>query len=190
MRTLATAIAVVALTLSACGGQGKDSTASSRAPYNDADVAFATDMIPHHAQALAMVDMTWNQELDPEVAKLRDDILDAQQPEVETMAGWLEGWGKPVPETGLGHDMGGMSHHSMNLPGMMSDEEMTSLKKAHGTEFQRMWLEMMREHHQGAVTMAEDEIDKGKFPKAVALAQSIVKGQTAEIKRIEQLLMS
>ena len=67
---------------------------------------------------------------------------------------------------------------------------MASLKQAHGAEFQRMSLEMMREHHRGAVTMAEDEIDKGKFPRAVALAQSIVKGQTAEIKRIEQLLKS
>ena len=83
-----------------------------------------------------------------------------------------------------------MSHHSMKMPGKMSDEEMASLKQAHGAEFQRMWLEMMREHHRGAVTMAEDEIDKGTFPKAVALAQSIVKGQRAEIKRIEQLLKS
>jgi uncharacterized protein (DUF305 family) len=190
MRTLIAAFAVLALTLTACGGQEKDSDSSSSTPFNDADVAFATDMIPHHAQALAMVDTTWNQRLDPEVAQLRDDILDAQQPEVETMAGWLEGWGKPVPETGLGHDMGAMSDHSMKMPGMMSDEAMASLKKAHGAEFQRMWLEMMREHHQGAVTMAQDEIDEGKFPKAVALARSIVKGQTAEIQQIERLLNS
>ena len=190
MRKLITALAVLALTLTACGGQEKDSNSSSSSPFNAADVAFATGMIPHHAQALAMVDMTRNHELDPAVGQLRDDILDAQEPEIETMVAWLESWGKPVPETGRGHDMGAMSDHTMNMPGMMSDKAMASLKKAHGADFQRMWLEMMREHHQGALTMAKDEIDKGKFPKAIALARSIVKGQTTQIQRIERLLNS
>ena len=73
MRTLITALTFLALTLTACGGQEKDSGSSSSTAFNDADVAFATDMIPHHAQALAMVDTTWNQRLDPEVARRRHD---------------------------------------------------------------------------------------------------------------------
>jgi uncharacterized protein (DUF305 family) len=145
-------------------------------------------MIPHHAQALSMVDLTRGRRLDPDVTRLRDAILEAQVPEIETMAGWLEGWGKKVPETGRGHDLGKMDHSTMSLPGMMSDQQITDLRNARGAEFQRMWLEMMAEHHRGAVEMAQDETQDGKYPKAVTLARSIESGQKAEILAIERLL--
>lgn len=74
-----------ALTLAGCGSdeqsKGADQTSTSATDHNDADVAFAGDMIQHHAQALAMVDLTVDRTLDPEVQRLADDIRAAQGPD-------------------------------------------------------------------------------------------------------------
>ncbi len=185
--TLITLLVVLGLTLSGCGDGGTDEPSSAK-PYDEADVAFATDMLPHHAQALSMIDLTVGRRLEPEVMQLIEDIRSAQTPEIETMAGWLEGWGKKVPETGRGHSMEGMDEHTMDMPGMMSDQEMADLKSATGTAFQRMFLQMMIRHHEGAVAMARVEQTDGKFPAAVSLARSIEKGQRSEINTMERLL--
>ncbi len=185
--TLITLLVVLGLTVSGCGSSNADKPTDTKA-YDDADVAFATDMIPHHAQALSMIDLTVGRRLDPEVMRLIEDIRSAQTPEIETMAGWLEDWGKEVPETGRGHSMEGMDEHTTDMPGMMSDQEMAGLKAADGAAFRRMFLEMMIRHHQGAIAMARDEQEDGKFPDAVSLAQSIEKGQSSEINTMERLL--
>lgn len=176
--------------LASCGSEDEPAAdAGSGAEFNDADVAFATAMIPHHAQALVMVDMTMGKDLDPELAALTEQIRAAQTPEIETMTDWLTDWDQPVPETARDH---ANSHDDMDMgdsdmPGMMSGEELDELEAASGPEFEAMWLEMMTEHHEGAVEMAETEIEDGKFPDAIALAEEIVEGQTAEIEQMEQL---
>jgi uncharacterized protein (DUF305 family) len=169
------------------------SSEQSSVAFNKADVTFATSMVPHHQQALEMVDLMNGRQLDPAVRELAGQIEKAQSPEIDTMSGWLRDWGKPVPAaTGNSdsHDMGGMDMGSQDMPGMMSADEMTGLGQASGAEFQKMWLQLMIRHHQGAVTMAQAELSDGKNPDARKLARSIIDGQQAEIDQMNQLLRS
>jgi uncharacterized protein (DUF305 family) len=181
-RTLPLLPALVLTTLlAACGGEeSADGAAGSDGPFNDSDVTFATEMIPHHAQAGLMVDMTLGRKLDPEVLALAEGIRQEQSVEVETMVDWLTEWDQPVPETMRDH----ANAHSHE--GEESDlEELESLS---GGEFEQQWLEMMIEHHEGAIEMAEAEIEDGKFPDAVKLAEDIRDSQQAEIDQMEQML--
>jgi uncharacterized protein (DUF305 family) len=192
-------------TLTACGeGIGSDEprakeTATNGDVFNGTDVDFATDMIPHHAQALVMVDMTSGRELSPEVEQMTEDIRTAQGPEIEQMVDWLTAWDKPIPETMRDHANAhghGMSGHDMDgddaedMPGMMTDDEMADLEAAKARDFEHMWLQMMIEHHQGAIEMARDEQEHGVFGPAKKLAESIESSQQDEIDRMQELLAS
>jgi uncharacterized protein (DUF305 family) len=188
----------LALATSACGTDAPEDTraAVSATEHNDADVAFATEMIQHHAQALSMVDLTMGRTLEPAVQELTEDIRAAQAPEIEAMTDWLVAWGEDVPETvrdhaSAGHGEGAQDMEGMaEVPGMMSAEEMQALADASGADFQRMWLEMMVEHHRGAIEMAEAEQAEGRYAPAVELAEGIVSSQSREIATMEDLLSS
>jgi len=194
--TLLVAAMAAILALIGCGSdepQNDIRTAPNGDEFSDADVAFATDMIQHHAQALQMVDMTVGRTLDPEVQQLTDDIRAAQGPEIELMAGWLTDWDMPVPETvGVDANAGGHGDMEMDsdMPGMMTEEQMSELEAAQGDVFRDMWLEMMIMHHQGAVEMAETEQSEGTFGAAIDLAESIETSQRDEIDVMEQLIDS
>ena len=167
---------------------GSPSTPSSTSPataaagqHNNADVAFATNMIPHHAQAIQMSAMAASRASTAEVKRLAATIKAAQTPEIRTMSGWLKGWGAPVPGTTLGGmDMGSM--------GGMSSTEMTALGRARGATFDRMFLTGMVKHHQGAVAMAKKELAHGASPDAKKLAQSVVESQNKEIAQMKSML--
>lgn len=201
-RLLGTLTLGLALTLTACGNDEAANDAStqvSETDHNDADVAFATDMIQHHAQALSMVDLTVDRTLDPDVQQLADDIREAQGPEIETMSDWLQDWDEEIPATmrdhsNAGHDMEGMGDsmdgQDSDMPGMMSGDDFDELENAPDSEFQTMWLEMMVEHHEGAVEMAQEEQDNGQYKPAVDLAGAVVETQTAEIDKMKTLLGS
>jgi uncharacterized protein (DUF305 family) len=88
---------------------------------------------------------------------------------------------------GMDHGSGGTDHGS-GMPGMMSDEDMKKLEAAKGTEFDRMFAELMIEHHEGAITMAEDEQKKGRDAAAKKLAADVVKAQSAEVEQFEKIL--
>jgi len=169
------------------GTEGSDSSPSSSsdgtADFNDADVTFATDMITHHRQAVEMAELAQTRAESPQVKNLATQIMDAQDPEIETMTGWLTSWGKPVPD-----DMSGGMDMSSSMPGMMSQDEMTSLENTSGAEFDQTFLAMMLEHHQGAIEMAKSEQSGGLFPDAIALAKQIEAAQTDEITTIQALL--
>jgi uncharacterized protein (DUF305 family) len=189
------ALLTAVLALGACGGEAEapsdTQTAANGEVFNDADVSFATDMVQHHAQALEMVDMTLGRTLDPEVARLADEIRAAQAPEIETMTDWLTGWDQPIPETSRDHaNAHGDGHLEMDedMPGMMSAEQMDELKKASDEEFQDMWLQMMVEHHEGAIQMAQTEQADGTNDAAIALAGEIESAQEAEIAEMEKML--
>jgi uncharacterized protein (DUF305 family) len=77
-----------------------------------------------------------------------------------------------------------------DMPGMMSEDEMAELEAARDEEFQTSWLEMMIEHHEGAIVMAQTEIEDGKFPDAVKMAESIESSQAAEVEQMQGLLGS
>ena len=190
------------------GHGGHDASASSptsarassaaTGPHNDADVAFATGMVPHHGQALTMSDLALQRSSNADVKALATAIKGAQGPEIRTMSGWLAGWGHPVPvATGghSGHDMSGMNGMngtgnptSGSMDGMMTADQMASLEAASGPAFDRLWLELMVEHHEGAVSMARTELRDGASAEAKALAQAVVDGQTAEIATMRGLL--
>ncbi len=204
-RTITRALGATALTLGlgmaavACADDDTSgaATESSTTEHNDADVAFASEMLQHHAQALSMVDLTVERPLDPEVTALAEQIRAAQGPEIETFTDWLTDWDEEVPETmrdhaNAGHDMGDMGESmegmDTSMPGMMSAEDMTALQDAPDSEFQTMWLEMMIEHHTGAVEMAKAQTENGQYKPAIDLAEDIVAAQTAEIDTMQGLL--
>jgi len=146
-------------------------------------------MIPHHEQAIEMSDLAADRAESPEVLALAADIKAAQDPEIDLMSEWLEAWGEDVPTSGMGmdhagHDMDGMGGSMM---GMMSAEDMEALAEASGAAFDRMWLEMMIEHHEGAVVMAE-QVSDSELPEMRNLAEAIIAGQTAEIETMRGLL--
>jgi uncharacterized protein (DUF305 family) len=192
--TLAVLLLAVALALGACGngsGSTTDSAATAGAGQrNDADVAFATGMIPHHQQAVTMADLAAERATDSRVKELATKVKAAQAPEIETMSGWLTGWGKRVPRAGEGHDMSDHAHgpDGEEVGGMMSDKDLYDLVKAVGPAFDRRWLDLMIRHHEGAVTMARTEIDTGAFPAAKTLAGQIVQSQSTEIEEMKGLL--
>lgn len=193
LSALAAMMAAV-LALAGCGGdesQLETYTADNGDEFNDADVTFATDMMPHHAQALQMVDLTVGRDLDPQIEQLAEQVRAAQAPEIDLMAGWLTAWDQPVPETARDHanadGSGGMEMDS-DMAGMMSEQELSALEAARGAEFETRWLELMIEHHEGAVEMAETEQADGRFVAAVELAGAIESSQQAEIARMERLL--
>lgn len=169
---------------------GAESPAGESAAFNDADVTFAQGMIPHHRGAVAMAQLADGRAEDPRVLELANRIEAAQQPEIETLTGWLEAWGEPLPEESdsmEGMDMGGMDMGGMDMGGM-SEEDMAALEAASGPEFDRMFLEQMVIHHRSAVEMAQTEVAEGSNPDAVAMAQEIVDSQSAEIAEMETLL--
>lgn len=154
--------------------------------HNNADVTFVTDMIPHHAQAVQMADMALTQATSAEVKKLASAIKDAQDPEIQTMSGWLQSWGQPAPDTMGGHDMASMG--SSDEGGMMSTQEMSDLGEVNGAGFDSMWLELMIKHHRGAVASAQTELTSGSSAEAKKLAQDIVDAQNREITEMTSLL--
>jgi len=165
-------------------GMSDDSSSTSdendsSAGFNDADVAFAMNMIMHHQQAIEMSDIVLEKDgVDPDVIALAQDIKDAQQPEIDMMSEWLDDWGQPFS------GMEGMDHSGM----MMSGDDMAELDAAAGADAGPLFLEQMIEHHQGAIDMAEEQITDGQHPDAVALAKKIVEDQTAEIALMQDLL--
>lgn len=192
---IATVAAALALGVAACGAdddggavsaeqeQGSSSASGGEeAAHNDADVEFAQMMIPHHEGALEMAEMALEKAESPEVKDLAERIEAAQGPEIETLRQWLEEWGEDAEADG---DMGGMDHGGS---GMMSSEEMDELESLEGAEFDQQFLTMMKEHHEGAVEMAETELEDGEYPPALELAQQIIDAQEAEIEEMDQLL--
>lgn len=190
-----------ALVLAACGngdapsdtGSGTRTSAPTSSEdtagaHNDQDVDFAQGMIPHHQQALRMAQTAQSRASSAEVKDLASRIEKAQDPEIETMSGWLEAWGEDVPSDMPGMDHGGHGDDSSDMPGTMGTEDMDQLMDASGHDFDTMFLTMMIEHHEGAVDMAATEKDKGRYGPAKALADDIITAQTAEIEEMNGLL--
>ncbi|MFD8495790.1 DUF305 domain-containing protein [Amycolatopsis sp. NPDC059657] len=191
-----TALAVLTLgaVLAGCSGttsspdmSSMSSTANAPAAqsaHNQADATFAQQMIPHHQQAVDMAKLVSSRTTNAMVTDLAGRIQKAQDPEIQQMTGWLSTWGAAtgmnMPGMTSGQSMPGMGS-SNSMPGMMSDADMTKLQGMKGAEFDRMWLQMMVQHHQGAIDMAKTELTQGSNADAKSLAQKIIDGQQAEI---------
>ncbi|TFD44817.1 DUF305 domain-containing protein [Cryobacterium frigoriphilum] len=188
-RTFFSAAALAAaLTLTSCAGGSPAASPSTPAAsetaavFNDADVTFAQAMLPHHEQAVEMSDeLLAKDDIDEDVRNLATEIKMAQEPEIAQLGDWLSEWG--TGEYNMS-DMGGMN----GMDGMMSSDDMAMMQDASGVEASTLFLEQMTVHHEGAVAMAQSEIDDGQNPDAQAMAATIVATQTAEIAVMADLL--
>ncbi|MEP1124665.1 MAG: DUF305 domain-containing protein [Ilumatobacter sp.] len=187
--------ALLAVTLAACGSDespaadtpaptGAADEAGSAVALNDADIEFAQGMIAHHEQAIEMAEIALDpsRSASPEVSDLATRIQSAQEPEIDQMTTLLTDGGASITmDMSEGHDMSSMD-------GMMTVEQMDALAVATGTEFDRMWLDMMIDHHEGAITQSETVQANGSNADALALAETIITTQQAEITEMETLL--
>ncbi|MEV0567300.1 DUF305 domain-containing protein [Dactylosporangium sp. NPDC050588] len=149
--------------------------------FNATDVQFATDMIPHHQQAVDMADLAATHASSPDVKALAAKIRKAQDPEIATMSAWLRSWGEPVPGP-MHHEAGDMG----GMPGMLTDTELRQLAAATGPAFDTRFLTLMIKHHEGAIETAKTAQDQGSAVKH--LAAEIATTQTAELAEMKTLL--
>jgi uncharacterized protein (DUF305 family) len=155
----------IAILMTGCASQ-------SNSGYSSQDIMFAEMMIPHHQQAIEMSDLALKNSTNPEVLALAQEIKDAQAPEIEQMKSW---------------GASSMAHMGHMMDGMLSDEEISELAAASGSEFDRLFLEGMIKHHEGAIEMAEMVVDS-KNDEVAALANAIIEAQRAEIATMKELL--
>ena len=171
----------------------KASRDSARYPYTEADIHFMSGMIAHHAQAIKMASMAPSHGAAPSVRTLCDRIINAQTDEIRLMQQWLRDRRQPVPEpnpAGMTMMMGGMQH-TMLMPGMLTEEQMKQLDAARGTEFDRLFLSGMVQHHQGAIAMVkelQDTYGAAQDELVAKFSQDVQVDQGTEIVRMQQLL--
>lgn len=144
--------------------------------FSGADIMFAQMMIPHHEQALLMSGFAETRSSNEEVKKLARQIYAEQEPEIAQMKLWLE---KTNSSMDMGHDMG--------MNGMLTDSEIEAMKSATGKAFDRLFLEGMIAHHEGAIHMAEMIVDSDNA-EAKKLGQSIQVTQQREIDLMKEML--
>lgn len=146
------------------------------AGYNAADVRFARMVIPHHLQAMDMTILARTQAGDQWVRDLAMKITDTRDPQIRTAKGWLDEWGEePLPR-------------DHRMPGMASKADISRLSQLSGLEFDRLFIELMIEHHRGSIEVAQQEQAEGAFAEAKAMADALVTGQRAEIKEMRDYL--
>ncbi|MEU7803595.1 DUF305 domain-containing protein [Micromonospora arborensis] len=149
------------------------------APHNSLDVWFVRMMIPHHAQALAMAELAPDRAANPDVRALADRIRASQGPEMGLMRGWLQTRGLPAEVQG--HDHGTMR-------GMQSPEAMRQLAAVRGADFDRLFVQMMTAHHEGAIELATNLLTVGSDLTLNEFANSVATEQTVEIERMREVL--
>lgn len=144
--------------------------------YSDDELMFASMMIPHHEQAVAMSELALENTTNPDVIALATAIRDAQGPEITQMQSWLDQ-----------SDYSGTHAGHMDMGGMLSDEEIAELAIAKGAAFDRLFLEGMIAHHEGAIEMAS-MIKDSTNSEVKKLFNNIVSSQSAEIEAMKALL--
>jgi uncharacterized protein (DUF305 family) len=197
MATLAVAAIAAGSGVSAAQG-GAGSAANpypGRYPYTPADVQFVTGMISHHAQAIIMAKWAPTHGANKSVGVLCERIINAQTDEINLMQSWLRDRNLPVPEAKplpMKMMMNGQEHE-MFMPGMLSEAQMKELEQAKGTDFDRLFLTFMIQHHRGAITMVEQLLAS----PAAAQDEFIYKFQAdvyadqgTEIERMQKMLLS
>ena len=173
---------------------------SARSRFTEADVAFMDGMIGHHAQALVMSRLAPTNGASRSVQTLAARIINAQQDEIALMQRWLRDRGQPVPEVHIdgltlmihgGSMTHGEGHGHHMMPGMLTDQQLQELSEAQGTDFDRLFLTYMIQHHSGAVTMVDELFatdGAAQDEAAFKLASDIHVDQITEIARMELML--
>ena len=196
VRAWLVAAALMGAAPAAARAQGQTAAIPADARYTAADVAFMQGMIGHHAQALEMSALVAGRSTRPELALLAERISVSQRDEIAIMQTWLSERKQPVPATG-GHDM--HAAHAMHgsagaahqMPGMLSPAQMDSLTKAAGPAFDRLFLQYMIQHHEGALTMVAELLrapNAAREPMMFQFVSDVDTDQRAEIRRMQALL--
>ncbi len=171
--------------LVACGTSVERSVETSNPSlnaYSQADVRFMHGMIPHHAQALDMTGLVPERSENERIHRLAQRIEISQRDEIARMRRWLETRDEPVPSE---------HHHGALMPGMLTEEEMARLSAARGSEFDRLFLELMIHHHEGALVMVDDLFTTdgaGQETEIFLFASHVDTDQRAEIARMRSML--
>ncbi len=170
------------------------STTAKLPPRSRKDVEFMQGMIMHHAQAVEMTALIKERTENKDLRLLGARISHSQAEEIRFMTRWLETRGEstsmPMPEM-KGMDMSGHHDHSMMMPGMLTPKQMEALKNAKGSEFDRLFLEGMIQHHTGALIMVKDLYDSagaGQDAELFNFATDVDSGQRAEIRIMQNML--
>ena len=160
---------------------------------DSADAGFARDMAVHHQQAVEMSYIVRDRTDDEEVRRLAYDIAQTQANQRGMLIGWLDLWGLPKvssdpPMTWMG--MGGMASGKDGalMPGMATNTELKKLNSLSGKQAEVFYLQLMTDHHQGGVHMAEGCVAKCRVGVEKSLAQGMVDAQTSEIKLMADML--
>jgi uncharacterized protein (DUF305 family) len=157
--------------------------------YSPDDAQFMQDMIPHHNQAVQMAALVADRTNLQELLDVAGRIDASQIDEIDFMKGWLQDRGEDVPDP-TAHDAMHMSHE---MAGMASPEDMARLAELEGMEFDRLFLQLMIAHHEGAVTMVEELLDQpgsAYDPVLFDFTNDVTNDQTAEIERMNAMLVS
>lgn len=151
--------------------------------YTEADVHFMQGMIAHHAQAIYMSRMAASRQANPRVLKFANKIDQSQQAEIHLMQNWLVDHQQAAPDTG--------SWRTMTMPGMLTAQQLKDLDASKGADFDREFLNLMIQHHEGALKMVEDLLASPLAAQDVdvsVFANDVVTVQTAEIQLMQQML--
>lgn len=160
---------------------------------NAADVHFMSGMIPHHAQAVLIAGWAPTHGASPDVQRLCERIVVGQRDEINLMQNWLRDRNLEVPpanSTRMKMTMGGMTH-DMLMPGMLTDDQLKELDAARGKDFDRLFLQAMIRHHQGAISMVDElEAADGSRQDEVVFrfSSDVYADQTTEINVMKKML--
>jgi uncharacterized protein (DUF305 family) len=164
-------------------GMSAPITIPKGAIYTEADVRFMQGMIAHHAQAIFMSKLAASKGANPRLVRFAAKIDQSQTAEIELMQEWLRANGQVAPDTS--------SWRTMSMPGMLTQEQVTKLGAAKGKEFDRQFLLMMIQHHEGALKMVADLMATPRAAQDVdvsVFANDVVVVQTAEIDLMYQMM--
>lgn len=158
----------------------------SKVQFTPADVKFMQGMIAHHSQAIEMTNLLQSRTESEDMKMLAKRIDVSQTDEIKMMQEWLKARGQPLPDPHAHH-----MHGATLMPGMLTPEEMARLAAARGAEFDRLFLEGMIKHHEGALTMVRELFatdGAGQDSEIFAFASDVDADQRMEIDRMRAML--
>lgn len=174
-------LAALGLFLSSCSSAIAPQTESQN-QFTPQDLMFAQMMIPHHEQAMQMSALAPTRTTNVKVLDLAKEISQEQDPEIAQMEAWLNQANVSLtPMSGMGHEM--------HMGGMLSKDDMQNLATSNGVEFERLFLEGMIKHHEGAILMTQ-MIVNSQNSEVKNLANSIINSQQEQILIMQNLLLN
>jgi uncharacterized protein (DUF305 family) len=152
---------------------------------NEQDLTYVAGMIAHHQQAVEMTALAPERAVNETVRGLASRIHDTQGPEIGAMEQWQRQYASNATQHGHSGELPNVDHTKM--PGMATPEQLAALKAATGAEFDKLFVQLMIAHHQGALKMAEQVLSSGVDVRVEEMATDVIATQTDEIQRMQTL---